>query len=140
MTTLQELQDAKDHESLLEDENDTYEHERAEELQGQQDSATTEQAKSVRVNGSSPDQKASSHRRSNSEVDYGIEKSHPTNAAASVSTANGTNPLPIPTPIPTTKSTSPSSQSRGGPRAQLSPPIHTPKDRRVRKNATGEVK
>lgn len=134
MTTLQELQEAKDHESLLEDEDDTYQQERAEELQRQQDSAATKEAENAVVNGTSSETHANSHRRSDSEVDYGIEKSHPISAAASMPNANGTKPLPTSTPIstPVAKAKSPPPPSRDGPRSQLSPPVHTPKDRRVR--------
>ena len=128
MTTLQELQEAKDHESLLEDQEDTFEHDRAEELQRQQDFEATREAENAVVNGTSTETHNTSHRRSNSEVDYGIDKSHPISAAASM---NGTKSLP--TSIPTAKPTSPSPPSRVGPRSQLSPPVQTPKDRRVRK-------
>lgn len=139
MTTLQELQEAKDHESLLEDEDDTYEQERTEEVQQQQDTAATKEAENAVINGTSSGHHANSHRRSNSEVDYGIDKSHPVNTAASIPNGNGTLPLPLPTPTPTPTSTSkpksPTLPSRTGPRSQLSPPVHTPnpKDRRVRK-------
>lgn len=137
MTTLQELQEAKDHESLLEDEDDAYQHERAEEVQRQQDTAATKEAENAAINGTSSEPHASSHRRSNSEVDYGIEKSYPTAAAALIPNGNGTLPVPIPTPTPTPtpKAKSPTPPSRTGPRSQLSPPVHTPnpKDRRVRK-------
>jgi hypothetical protein len=137
MTTLQELQEAKDHESLLEDEDNTYQHERADEVQRQQDTAATKEAENAVINGTSSEHQAGSHRRSNSEVDYGIEKSHPITTAASIPNANGTLPLPIPTPTPTptSKAKSPTPPSRTSPRSQLSPPQHTPnpKDRRVRR-------
>ena len=140
MTTLQELQEAKDHESLLEDEDDTYQQERTEEVQRQQDTAATKEAENAVLNGTSSEHYANGHRRSNSEVDYGIEKSHPTNTVASTPNANGTLPIPIPTPtsIPVAKAKSPPPLSRTSPRSQLSPPVHTPKERRVRKTPSAK--
>jgi hypothetical protein len=137
MTTLQELQEAKDHESLLEDEDDTYQQERTEEMQRQQETAATKEAENAVINGTSSEHHANSDRRSNSEVDYGIEKSHPVTTAAPIPNASGTLPIRIPTPTPTSvsKPKSLTPPSRAGPRSQLSPPVHTPnpKDRRVRK-------
>ena len=140
LTTLQELQEAKDHESLLEDEDDTYQQERTEEVQRQQDTAATKEAENAVLSGTSSEHYANGHRRSNSEVDYGIEKSHPTNTVASTPNANGTLPIPIPTPtsIPVAKAKSPPPPSRTSPRSQLSPPVHTPKERRVRKTPSAK--
>ena len=132
MTTLQELKAAKDNEDQLEDDEDTFEHGRAEDLQRDQDTAATKEAENAVVNGTSSSSHGRSHRRTNSEVDYGIE-SNPVSAAAALPDANGAKPLLAPSPP--RKATSPSPPSRGGPRSQLSPPIHTPKDRRVRKPA-----
>lgn len=133
MITLQELQDAKDHDSLLDDDDDTFEHDRTEELQQQQQSAATKEAEQAVVNGTSTDNHVNSHRRANSEVDYGIEKSHPMSAVASLPNANGTQPLQPAPSSPTAKVNSPSPPSRNVARSQLSPPVQTPKDRRVRK-------
>jgi hypothetical protein len=129
MTTLQELQDVKDHKSLLEDD-DTYEHERGEELQHRQQSAATKEAENAVDNGASTENHTTSHRRSDSEVDYGIEKSHPISTAAPIPMGNDTKPLP---PSPTAPAKSASPPSRSNPRSQLSPPVQTPKDRRIRK-------
>lgn len=64
------------------------------------------------------------HRRSSSEVDYGIEKSHPSGTSTSVNAAES-------------KPAAPKSRPTPGPasgRTQFSPPAETPKHRPVRKS------
>jgi hypothetical protein len=120
LQTLQELQEAMDTEDRaveLEFHRERDEESKEEEERNRAHTAAEELRKA-------PEQNGGVHRRSGSEVDYGIEKSHPSGTSTSV---NATESKPAaaksrPTPGPASG------------RTQFSPPAETPKHRPVRKS------
>jgi hypothetical protein len=123
LQTLQELQEAMDTEDrAVEPE---FHRERDEESKRQQEEEERNRAHTAAEElRKAPEQNGGVHRRSGSEVDYGIEKSHPSGTSTSV---NATESKPAaaksrPTPGPASG------------RTQFSPPAETPKHRPVRKS------
>jgi hypothetical protein len=122
LQTLQELQDAVDTEERADELK--FRRERDEELKRQHDE---EEKKRAHVAADdfcgTPEQNGGFHRRTSSEVDYGIEKSHPsgTSTSANADKTPGT-AKPRTTPGPASG------------RTQFSPPAETPKRRPVRKS------
>jgi len=125
LQTLQELQDAAEVDDRAEEID--FHRERDEELQRQHKEDETRRAqKGATDTLRGPEQNGGIHRRTSSEVDYGIEKSHPNGVATSVG-QNGTDEKPAsfkPQPPP----------SATGSRTQFSPTPKTPKHRHVRQS------
>jgi hypothetical protein len=122
LQTLQELQDAMDTEDRAEELE--FHRERDEELKRQQDEEERKRAHVAADDLRRPsEQNGGFHRRTSSEVDYGIEKSHPNSTSTSASADKNSNTVkPRPTPGPASG------------RTQFSPPAETPKRRPVRKS------
>jgi hypothetical protein len=122
LQTLQELQeamDADDRAAELE-----FHREREEESKRQQEEERKRAHAAADELRRAPEQNGGIHRRSSSEVDYGIEKSHPTGASTSVNAAE-------------LKPAAAKSRPTPGPasgRTQFSPPAETPKRRPVHKS------
>ena len=121
LQTLQELQEAKDTEDRADEVE--FHRERDEELKRKQDEEERKQAQSAadgfRIR---PEQNGGFHRRTSSEVDYGIEKSHP----------NGTSTAASADQKPAAAKPRPKPEPASG-RTHFSPPAETPKRRPVRK-------
>ena len=122
LQTLQELQEEMDTEDRTEE--IEFHRERDEELKRKQDEEERKQAR-VAADGlrKTLEQNGGFHRRTSSEVDYGIEKSHP----------NATSTSPVADPKPAAAKPRPKQGLTGG-RTQFSPPAETPKRRPVRKS------
>lgn len=101
---------------------------RDEELKRQQEEEGEEERKRAHVVAEelrrAPEQNGGVHRRSSSEVDYGIEKSHPSGTPTSVNAAESK---------PAAAKSRPTPGPASG-RTQFSPPAETPKHRPVRKS------
>ena len=123
LQTLQEIQETADVDDGQEDSD--YQQQRDEELQRQQQADETRRAREAAVSSSTPStQNGSLHRRTSSEVDYGIEKSHP----------NGTTSTGVGEPKSKPPKASPVESSRKSPgRTHFSPPAETPRHRHTRK-------
>ena len=143
LQTLQELSETKDNESI---DNEVFE-DSTEELQAQQAEVVKKDAE-IAVNGNSIPTGAGQHHRSGSEVDYGIDATHPNGSRVSApSTSNG-QPTPAksrsavvnPPPPPqqhhhreqVSRSPHPGSSS-------LSPPSQTPRHRPSTQKSTSNV-
>ncbi len=125
LQTLQELQDAAEVEDRAEEID--FHRERDEELQRQHKEDETRRAqKGATDTLRNPEQNGGIHRRTSSEVDYGIEKSHPNGAPTSAG-QNSTDQK--------SAAVKPRlSPSAANGRAQFSPPPKTPKHRHVRQS------
>src|SRR5271170_75830 len=131
LQTLQELQDDKDH-----DGEDVFE-ESAEELQTEPGKDAQKVAVETVTGSEGAEVHSKHHKRTSSEVDYGIETSLPNGTTNS----NGhTIPAPAPAPAPSSdvRKPSPTSAQPAPPRvsrgSHLSPPVQTPRNRPVRKS------
>jgi len=129
LQTLQELQDVKEQGDYQEE--DVFEE--AEELQNENDKVTQKDAEEAVADSGTTKPHDISHKRKSSEVDYGIEKSHPNGTSVSNShTALGTAPDPgVEKTLKTSPQSPPVSLNRG---SHLSPPSQTPRNRPIRKS------
>lgn len=125
LQTLQELQDASEVDDRAEELE--FHRERDEELQKQHKEDETKRAQEGAAdNLQTPQPNGGIHRRTSSEIDYGIEKSHPNGTAPPTGQGNANGK-------PASGKPRPSTSAIGG-RAQFSPPPETPKNRHVRKS------
>ena len=123
LQTLQEIQETADADDGQEDVD--YQQERDEELQRQQQADETRRAQEAAVSSLTPStQNGSLHRRTSSEVDYGIEKSHPNGTTSTGVGEQNSKP-------PKASAVDPPRKSPG--RTHFSPPAETPRHRHVRK-------
>ena len=122
LQTLQELQEVMDTEDRAEELE--FHRDRDEELKRKQDEEERKRAHTAADDLSkTSEQNGGLHRRTSSEVDYGIEKSHPNGTSTSASAdpkPAGVKPRPSPGPA--------------SDRTQFSPPAETPKRRPARKS------
>jgi hypothetical protein len=122
LQTLQELQEVMDAEDRAEELD--FHRGRDEELKRKQDEEERKRAHAAADDlPRPPEQNGGFHKRTSSEVDYGIEKSHPNGPSASGNADKSPNAAkPKATPGPASS------------RTQFSPPAETPKRRPVRKS------